>query len=388
MKTCCLRLLLLAGLMLLAAPVVRAEPTPAPPSGPPEKIKIAVLDLQSNGVPAELASTMTSVVASELARLDVFSVISQQEIRALLSRDALAQLTGCEAGASCQTDVGSALGVRYVVSGNVGAVGEQHTLNLALTDTEKASVAGRESVQVKQTAALLDAASRATKSLVAKVLKDRQGVLFVNCAERGASVKIDGAVVGVTPLPRQTVSWGPHLLEVEKKGFITAMEDISMSTNGVLDKTVSLIPSPDFLNDYESKARGMRIGAGVLTGATALAIGAAVYFQVEQSKESSTFNSLRTKYEAETVPSQTDFDALAKVRSTALQELTYTYVFVGVAVACAAGATYFWAAGGDPDRYSRYRAATSLNLVPADDGTRLAVSFFRQGIVSGTFDLR
>jgi hypothetical protein len=132
----------------------------------------------------------------------------------------------------------------------------------------------------------------------------------------------------------------------------------------------------------------MRIGAGVLTGATAAAIGLAVYFQVEQTKESSAFNSLRSKYEAETVPSQSDYDALGKVRSTALQELTYTYVFVGVAVACAAGATYFWAAGGDPDRYSRYRGAAALNFVPADDGSRLAVNFFQRGIVSGTFDLR
>jgi TolB-like protein len=347
-----MRQAMLAALMLLPLAAV-AEPSAAPTRS--EKIKVAVMDLKSNGVPEDLASTLTSVVASELSRLDVFSVISRQEIRALLSHDALRQAVGCDAGAACTTDVGAALGVRYVLSGDVGKVGDEYTLNLALTDAEKASVEGRQSATVKESSALLETASRSVKMLVSKILSERRGSLIVTCAERGATVKVDGTTLGTTPLPRQTIGWGPHQLEVEKKGFIAAVEDFTVQTNGIVERGVTLIPSPDFLNEYEQGASRMRIGAWITSGLAVAALAGATYFQVNQMALSSKFEEQKRAYVAEATPQQADFDALSKTRSQASQSLTLTYVLVGAAAACAGGSAFFWIAGSDPDRYSRYR---------------------------------
>ena len=67
-------MLALAALPLLAAP--KKQDTRA---------KIAVLDLKAEGAPKELAASATAVLASELAKLDVFRVISRDDLRNLLS---------------------------------------------------------------------------------------------------------------------------------------------------------------------------------------------------------------------------------------------------------------------------------------------------------------
>ncbi len=366
-----MRALVLA--LLVALPAIAAAEDAAPAAGGTEKIKVAVINLKPNGVPEDLANTLTSVLSTEIGRLGVFGVITNEEIRALLSHDALRQALGCEAGASCTSDLGSALGARYLVSGDVGKVGATYALNLALTDTQKSVVLSRQTVNVDDSAKLLDAATRSSRTLVAKVLSEHQGTLIVTCSERGATVKIDGSVVGTTPLPRQSVTWGPHELEVEKKGFISGIEDFSMQTNGVVERSITLIPSPDFLNDYESGARGMRIGAWITTGVAVAAIAGATYFQINQMRLSSQFNNDKLKYEAENPPLQSDYDALSKVRSQALQSLNFTYILVGGAVAAAGIATYLWIAGNDPEKYSRYRGLGQNGNAPVPDAPKFAL---------------
>jgi TolB-like protein len=351
-------------------PVVPVPKTPLPS----EKIKVAVIDLKANGIPDELASTLTSVLSTELSRLSVFAVITNQEIRAVLGHDALLQAVGCGAGEACSADLGNLLGARYLVSGDVGKVGTGYTVNLALTDTQGPSVISRQTATVADTAGLLQAASRTVQMLVSRILSERQGTLIFTCTERGATVTIDGSAVGSTPLPRLKVAWGPHRLQVEKKGFITEVEDFTMETNGVVQRAATLIPSPDFLKDYEAGARGMRVGAWITTAAAVAALGGGVFFQVNQMRLTSQFGTEKQKYEAEVAPSQADFDSLSKTRTQALQSLNLTYILVAGASACAAGALYFWIAGADPEKYAHFRGLGLNNTGRADDN-RLALRF-------------
>lgn len=360
---------------LLASPVASAE-TAAPvaeapaaelTSGRAEKIKLAVLDLTAAGAPAELAASLTTSVASELDRLEVFSIISRQEIRAMLSYEAQKQALGCDAGSSCLAEIGGALGVRYLVSGTLGKIGESYAFNLVLTDIDTAKVESRVSENVTEQGKLLDVAARASKVLVAKILGDRQATLLVTCAEKGALVKIDGQIVGSTPIPRRKVSWGPHLVEVEKKGFVAYVEDFTVLTKGVIERNVTLIPSPDFLAEYEGNAGKMRLGAWITTGGAVLAFGAAGFFQTQYLGQASSFSDARRAYDDLPSPTVAAWEDLKGVKDQADATLMNARIGAGIGLALAAGATFFWIAGEDPERYARYRELAARD-VPSDGG--------------------
>src|ERR1041384_7308893 len=196
------------------------------------RVKIAVLDLQARGVDPALAQSGGTLIASELNKLEVFKVISREDIRNMLSFEKDKQSLGCEADQACLAEIGGALGVEYIIAGSLAKIGDQTVLSLALNNTKTATVENRLSENVPTNAkgdALIQAISRNSKALVSKIIKGREGFLVLAVAETGAVVKIDGQIKGTTPVRgRLTLNWGPHLLEVEKNGFVTYSADISV----------------------------------------------------------------------------------------------------------------------------------------------------------------
>lgn len=380
--------LIAVALATLAAASARAQSNEEG-SGRAEKIKLAVMDLGAAGVPPDLAASVTSLVANELERQEVFDVVSKAEIRAMLTHEAEKQALGCDAAATCMSDIGSTLGVRYLVSGSLGKIGENYTLNLALTDAQASKVEGRVSENAKEQSKLLELAARSSKVLVSKILQDRQATLLVTCPEKGATVKIDGQAVGVTPLPRRTISWGPHLLEIEKAGFITAIEDFTVLTKGVIERSATLIPSPDFLHGYEGSAGKMRIGAWLSTAAAAAAFGIAAYFQVDHLRVAGDFDKQKTAFEqapAQTVPAWT---ALSDTKAEADSRILSARVAGGIGLLATVAATYFWVGGEDPERYARYREIASAEAPPeTEQGPLLSLNLFGPaGLVSASIAL-
>ncbi len=376
---------------LLAAGLLWAVPArPSPQAGAPERISVAVLDLtQSGSVPAGLAATLTGLVATELGSLGVFSVISREDIRVMLTHEAEAQMLGCGAGASCMTNIGGALGVRYLLSGSVDRVGPEFVINLALSDVARAKVPGRVSLRVRTQAGLVRAIARGTDQVVAPILADRQATLIVVCDQRGATVQIDGHPVGVTPLARQRIGWGPHRLEVDKTGFVSEVEDFTVRTRGLVAKSISLVPSPDFLATYDSRAHKMRLGAWLSTGAGVVAAVAAGYFQYAYDGTATRFGSQLDAYDqpgsAKTLAA---WQQLSATKATADGEVLGARVAGGLALACAATAAYFWIAGDDPGRYARYEAVAQSGSEDASPErsllARVAFGWGRGGIVGAS----
>ena len=350
-----------APVALPAAPPEAAPEAPAPAPGPvaqparSEKVRVAVLDLTTAGVSLDLAANLTNVVAAELAGLEIFSVISRADIRAMLTHEQDRNLLGCDASSSCVADLGGALGVRYLVSGSVGRVGERFTLSLSVADVERGRQEARSTDSVAAEAGLLDLAKKTSRAVVANLLSERQATLLVTSPEPGATIRLDGKVVGTTPAARLRVAWGPHRLELEKTGFITAAEELTIQTRGVVERQLSLIPSPDFLDGYEARAKKIRVGAWLSTGAAAASLGAAVAYQLKYLDTASRFDTKRTAYDAAKVKSVEDWNALDTLEKSASSELLTARIAGGVGAAFAITAVVLWLVGEDPNRYARYR---------------------------------
>jgi hypothetical protein len=365
---------LVLGVALLAASAassVRAAPADARP-------KLAVLDFAANGASKELTSAATSAAANEIERLGVFRITTAEAIRDMLAFEKQRQMLGCTDG-GCMAEIGGALGVDYVVSGKVtriaGAAGvaETFSLDLTLNNVKRGQREGSVVESGRFEGELLARVGRAAQKLVSKILAGRTGSLVVSAAESGAVVKIDDQVRGTTPLQGQlALPSGPHLLVVEKQGFVTWQKDVQVQPGQLVEERATLVPSPDFIRAYESKQGKLRIGAWAATGVAVAGAAVAVWGQWDAGRlygnESTpgTFLYARRKlldgdesYRAEA----------ASLKSDIRQRQLISAIGAGVGAVGAVGAAWFWVAGEDPDRYGRYRAATArIDVVPTAGG--------------------
>lgn len=105
--------------------------------------KAAVMEIRSvQGVSPGTAEVLTSIVASDAARAGL-DTVSQADVRAMLGFERQKKMLGCQEEASCLAEIGGALGVDYLLSGQVGQIGSRYHLSLQLFDARKARVLGR-----------------------------------------------------------------------------------------------------------------------------------------------------------------------------------------------------------------------------------------------------
>ncbi|HEY6001421.1 MAG TPA: hypothetical protein VIV57_01025 [Anaeromyxobacter sp.] len=122
--------------LLVAAAVL---PLAASPAG---RQKIAVLDVRAvQGVAPGTAAILTAIVVDGASR--GFDVISQSDVAAMIGFEKQRQMLGCAEDSGCLAEIGGALGVDYVLSGQVGQIGSRYHLSLRLLDSRKAKVASR-----------------------------------------------------------------------------------------------------------------------------------------------------------------------------------------------------------------------------------------------------
>ncbi|MCM2332933.1 MAG: PEGA domain-containing protein [Anaeromyxobacteraceae bacterium] len=360
--------------LLAAAPALAAE----------QKPRLAVLDLTANGASKELASAAGGVVASELDRLAVFKVVTSDAIRDMLAFEKQRQMLGCTDG-GCIAEIGGALGVDYLVSGKVSRLAaskdapESFTLELTLSSVKRGQREGSAIETGRSEADLLARSGKAVQRLVQKVLAGRSGTLAVASSEAGAVVKVDDQVKGTTPLQGQiTLPAGPHQLVVEKQGFVTFQKDVQVQPGKLTDERATLVPSPDFIRDYEARQRKVRLGAWISTGVAVAGVAGAVLLQADASRlygtdsTPGTFLHARRKLldgiEVDPVTG-VDYRAQAgSLKSQVSQRETLAWVSAGVGGAAAVAATWLWIAGDDPARYARYRDVARLEVAPLPGG--------------------
>ncbi len=258
---------ILLGLALFASIAMTTSASAAKPT-------IAVMDLRARGVEDAVAGALSTEVTQALAKLGVFAVVSGEDLRRLLTlEETKAACTG-EVDARCMAEIGGALGVELMVHGEVSKLGDRFVVGLTLLDASKASAIARERVEVGAASELLASTARMARVLVQPLLAARRGALVLDVREPGARVEVDGRAVGVSPVPRQELTMGPHEVRVEKEGFLVALRTVDVLPDEVQLVAIPLIPNVDFAARYEARARttravayGAAIGGVVLLGA-------------------------------------------------------------------------------------------------------------------------
>jgi hypothetical protein len=105
----------------------------APRSG--ERARVLVVPPKSTVVDRQTLETLAGVIVVEVGQDASLDVVGTSEIERLAELEAERQSSGCDT-AACLAELAGALGARYVVFGDVGALGELSVLTLNLFDSK------------------------------------------------------------------------------------------------------------------------------------------------------------------------------------------------------------------------------------------------------------
>lgn len=114
----------------------------AAPEGP-GLVRIAVTDVAHDvSLEPRVARIFADSFVAELRKLNRVSVISMDEVRAMLSVEANRQAVGCSEEQSCLAEIADALGADIVISGSIAVLDDRRVLSLKRIDQKTASVGG------------------------------------------------------------------------------------------------------------------------------------------------------------------------------------------------------------------------------------------------------
>ena len=105
-----------------------------------EKPRLAVMELAAkSGIKQEQLDVLGDMLATEIRMIGVHDVITKSDIQAMIGLERSKELLSCD-DASCMAEIGGALGVELMVTGNVGRFGQVYAVNLKLINVKKAKV--------------------------------------------------------------------------------------------------------------------------------------------------------------------------------------------------------------------------------------------------------
>ncbi|MFT3842064.1 MAG: PEGA domain-containing protein [Myxococcaceae bacterium] len=308
------------------------------------------MDFSVSGASPELAGALDGICGAELDRLGVFKVTTSGTTRTLIGVERQRVLMGCESdcGSSMQ-DVAFDL----LLNGKVSKTSAGYTLELSLIDPKAGKRVSSELVSAGTEAGLVESVKPALLKLVGKQLEGRQGGLLVVASERGAGVKVDGSLIGTTPLAGQArLAAGPHLVEVQKDGFVSNAREVHIAPDELTEDAVTLVPSPDTIAAYQSFNTKLRVGAWISTAVALVGVGLFAGEQLHAGDLYGPFQSARKSLEA---GDETMRDHATSLKSQIGSAQTISFVGLSVGLVAAVTATVLWLIGEDPARYDRYQ---------------------------------
>ncbi|MBW1871850.1 MAG: PEGA domain-containing protein [Deltaproteobacteria bacterium] len=174
---------------------------------------IAVWNVRTLGIEESKSRRVRFELNKALGRLAGFKLISEEKINQYLKKKKV------ETGAAL-SKVAAALKVDWLITGTLGGLGEQVTLDLQLLDGRKAKLVRRAQISLpvptQERRAALD-------EVLIRLLNPTKwvGQLALDVTVTGAQVHLDGQPVATTPLAKPLTGLvpGKHILRITKEGY-------------------------------------------------------------------------------------------------------------------------------------------------------------------------
>jgi hypothetical protein len=216
--------------------------------------RIAIWRLKPLGLDSATAERLEILLRAETTRLKGFTLQSREMTRRILAQLQNAKLKRCGGATECLCGIGKVLKVEKLVTGVIGALGDDYTFDLKLVDIASCreerrineALSGREDL-------LIGAIRGALYKLVVPELF--VGSMTVEVPVKGAEVLVDDKTVGQTPLvkPISGLRPGSHKLKIRKEGYSSFEEAIAVRFQQTTSVKVDLVTSALLGVSYEKE---------------------------------------------------------------------------------------------------------------------------------------
>lgn len=193
-----------------------ALPVLAKPKGKrikkPRAQLVAIFNIRLLGIDEDTSRRVLYDLRQSFGRAKGFKLISEASVQKRLKRRRVAEDASLE-------KVVRALRVHWVITGTLGGLGDEVSLDLKLLD--------RGAKEIRRVGVGIPIETRARRAvldelLVRLLVPDKwAGTLVLDCSENGAQVQLDGSFIATTPLdkPLQGLKPGKHILRITKEGY-------------------------------------------------------------------------------------------------------------------------------------------------------------------------
>jgi hypothetical protein len=188
---------------------------------------MAVWHIDPLGMSKEIVTRLESLFRTEIERLAGKPLPSHREMD---ERTPARWRRSCTGETRCLAQIGKALGVEWIISGNVAALADSYIFNLKLVDVASAAELRRIASDPLRgnPDELIESVRLAAYRLVAPDYL--LGSIAILTDLVGADVVLDGKKVGTTPLPRpiDSVPLGKHALKVTAPNYSPFEEQVEV----------------------------------------------------------------------------------------------------------------------------------------------------------------
>jgi len=132
--------------------------------------KIAVWDLEARNIPATHAKELTSILVSEISKLEKYEVYSQDNVRTLAGWTTQRMKLGCN-DTQCLIALGQ-MDIAKLISGSVGKIGTRYSISLNLFDTQKVKAENAVSEFCDSENELIELVQRAVRNLLGEIKRE------------------------------------------------------------------------------------------------------------------------------------------------------------------------------------------------------------------------
>ena len=180
----------------------------------PEKMQIAVVELQARGISQTEAQTFTDRLRSELVKTGLLTIIERSEMEEILKEQGF-QLTGCT-NDECVVEVGRLLNVRQICAGTVGKVGDIYSLIIRLIDVQSGKII--KSVTEDCQCPIEKVFTISLRNVALKIIGEYISI-NIQSNPSGATVFLNGIKQGETPLSISLTHNSRVQLKIRKRDY-------------------------------------------------------------------------------------------------------------------------------------------------------------------------
>jgi hypothetical protein len=269
------------GAPAASAPGAPASPPPVTPVG---QAAVGMLGMDGANAPAEMGPAVTAALRRAIAKFPSLHIEMKEQDPAEVKL-----VFGCtDERPDCMAKVGKSLSVGHLIYGSLKKQPGSGVYSVTLKQLNVADATVEKFVSETVPAGVLTAGNPELDAMVEKwlrgmLLEGQRGGLRVQSEPPGATVQVDGATMGTTPLTLSDLEAGSHVVRLEMFGHVAREHAVTIRGGMVHDVTVQLIPvhtaQPPAVSRTTSSggvSRGLRYTSYVFYGLTAVSALAAI----------------------------------------------------------------------------------------------------------------